>query len=344
MGGNALKQFGSKRLNSERFEAFAVELNKVMNEILVSHGVPTQARMIPSYKDKEDHGDIDIVVPMATRQKLNNEQMMAELASRFGVESLPYKNNGPVVSYGLPLEEGGVFQIDLIYTPEEELDFAVSYFAWNDVGNLIGRIAHKMGLKFGHDGLSMPMREGNNLFDTIMLTQSYEEALTFLGFDYARWKQGFNNLEEIFHFVTACPRFSSSIYALENRNHTARVRDKKRPTYTKFLVWLDEHPEADKAFDWSADKSVWLPEILSAFPGARENYERALSNLERQKRIKAKFNGELVTEVTGISGKELGTFMADFKNSFESREAFSEYMEASDVETIKARISAHKVS
>lgn len=341
MGGNALKEFGSKRLKTDRFDEFSNKLNGVMNDILDAHGVEERARLIPSYRDKEDHGDIDIVVPMGIRSKLTNDQMKAEMASRFGVEDMPYINNGPVVSYGMPLEEGGVFQIDLIYMQEESLDFAVSYFAWNDVGNLIGRIAHKLGLRFGHDGLALPMREGNNLFDTIMLTRDFEKAVEYLGFSYERWKQGFTSLEEIFHFVTACPRFSASIYSLENRNHTARVRDRKRPTYTKFLVWLEEHPEVDKAFEWSEDKSVWLPEILAAFPEAEVKYQQALANLEKQKLIRSKYNGEMVASVTGLSGKALGSFMADYKNSFENVSSFNEFMEHKDLEQIKEAVLKH---
>lgn len=341
MGGNALKEFGSKRLETERFNMLASKLNATLNDILDAHGIKERAQLIPSYREKEDHGDIDVVVPIKIRALLDNDQMMAEMSARFGVEKMEYINNGPVVSYGYPLEEGGVFQIDLIYMQEESLDFAVSYFAWNDVGNLMGRIAHKLGLRFGHDGLALPMRDETNLFATVTLTRDYQKATEFLGFSYERWKLGFNNLEEIFHFVTDCPRFSTAIYLLENRNHTARVRDKKRPTYTKFLAWLEAHPEADKAFEWSEDKSVWLPEILAAFPEAVGEYKQALVNLEKQKLIRSKYNGEVVSNVTGLSGKALGSFMADFKNSFESKEAFNDYMEQSDLDQIKAAVLKH---
>ena len=342
MGGNALKQFGAKRLENSRFEAFAFKLNNIMNDILASHGVKTKARLIPSYHDKPDHGDIDIVVPMSATEVLTNEQMMEELSSRFEVGPMPFKKNGPVVSYGYPLEEGGVFQIDLIYTKESELDFSVSYFSWNDVGNLVGRIAHKMGLKFGHDGLSLPLRDGTHEFATIMITQDFKAALEFLGFSYERWAQGFSNLEEIFNFTVANPRFNSAIYLLENRNHTARVRDKKRPTYTKLLEWLEDHPEVDKAFEWSEDKSVWIPVILEAFPNAKADYEQALKNLERQRALKVKFNGDIVSEATGLEGKDLGIFVADFKKSFESKEAFNQFIEENDEVTIKEKILAHK--
>ncbi|MEG0869284.1 MAG: hypothetical protein RSG77_19895, partial [Hafnia sp.] len=88
MGGNALKEFGSKRLKTDRFDEFSNKLNGVMNDILDAHGVEERARLIPSYRDKEDHGDIDIVVPMGIRSKLTNDQMKAEMASRFGVEDM----------------------------------------------------------------------------------------------------------------------------------------------------------------------------------------------------------------------------------------------------------------
>lgn len=340
MGGNALKEYGSKRLETEKFKALSVVLIEAINSLLIECDINAPARLIESYREKPTHGDIDIVVPSGLRQTLTPEEIAQALMKKLGVSEFPYKANGPVVSFGFPLGEGGVFQVDLISAPLEEIDFSVSYFAWNDVGNLIGRIAHKMGLRFGHDGLALPLRDGTNMFDVIMITRDYREAIEFLGFSYERWAQGFNNLEEIFQFTVSAPRFSRSIYLLENRNHTARVRDKKRPTYTAFLAWLEQHPEVDRDIEWPEDKSHWLEEIFTAFPKARSDYEESQVRLSQQKVIKRKFNGKMLMDITGLGGNELGGFKTRYQQSFDSLEAFNEFMFNADDESIKESVIA----
>jgi hypothetical protein len=175
------------------------------------------------------------------------------------------------------------------------------------------------------------------MFDTLLVTRDFEVAVRFLGFDYERWTQGFRNLEEIFDFTVNNKRFSSSIYLLENRNHTARVRDKKRPTYTEFLKWLAENPEKDSAFEWPEDKTVWLPEIFAAFPDLQQEYALAHDKLKRLELIKTKYNGEHITRLTGLTTKDLGEFIKAHHAFFESKTAFNDWVhdtEQSDIDSV----------
>jgi hypothetical protein len=340
MGGNALKEFDSKRLPANRHAELSSALKGALENLMSHLGVNGQAGMIPSYREKPDHGDIDVVLPTKLRKVSTDAKIGAALAESMSTTPWPFKANGGVVSYGIPLPEGGVFQVDLIYLPEEEVDFAVKYFAWNDVGNLIGRIAHKMGLRFGHNGLHMPLRDGNYLFDTLVVTRDFDEAMTFLGFDAARWNEGFNDLESIFEFTVNNNRFAHKLYLLEERNHTARVRDKKRPTYTKFLKWLEEHPEKDSGFEWPEDKNFWLPDIFKAFPDMEAKWIKANEKLARAQAIKQKYNGNRVTELTGLTNKELGVFIKEHRASFENDEAFNAWVHESTQEDIDKVIKA----
>lgn len=47
----------------------------------------------------------------------------------------------------------------------EHFNTSLEYLNWNDLGNLIGRIAHKFGLKYGHKGLLYIIK--NDLVDII---------------------------------------------------------------------------------------------------------------------------------------------------------------------------------
>lgn len=324
MGGNALKGFDAKRLDRAEYDLIASKLSLVLNQFLVHFGVEGEAKVIRAYRNKPSFGDIDVVVPLELHRKVSDKDLSMLLAYnfRYKLPSIPFIPNGPVTSFGLPLESGGVFQADLIYTPADHFDFAVEYYSWNDLGNLIGRIAHKLGLKFGHDGLSMPLRDGDNLFDKIYLTRDHTTAIEFLGYSSRWYESGFDDMEDIFRFTVETKYFNSAIYDLDNRNHTARVRDKKRPTYTAFLEWLKEHPEVDKEFPFPKDKSFWHPYIWACFPDAKDQYDAAMARLEQKKLVKSKFNGEFVRELTLLDGKELGRFIRHFKETFESEEHF----------------------
>lgn len=312
MGGNALASDGATRCSRNVAQRMLSDFQERFTAI-TSH-LETEARIasIMAYRQKPDFGDLDVLVDSVLFKQMPAPELVAAMSDSYG-KPLPWVKNGPVLSVGLPLEEPGrCLQLDLISTPTSEFDFSLQYFSWNDAGNLIGRVAHKMGLKFGHNGLWLPMRDGTNLFDELLVTRDWCAALHFLGFDPERWKSGFDTLEDIYGFVAAGKRFDPALYPLEHRNHTARVRDKKRPVYMGFLRWLEANENLPQ-YKWNDDKASFLPEVMEAFPELVDPYQASLRRLSKSKVIRARFNGELVAKWTGLQGKDLGRFIAHFK-------------------------------
>jgi len=336
MGGNALKEYGAKRVEASEYHWIASKLSEVLDNMIKSSGIEEKSSVIRAYRNKPSFGDIDIIVPTELH-KIGDANIAMLIASGMNTDKVVFKSNGPVTSFGLPLFSGGLLQIDLIYTKKDDFNFANEYYSWNDLGNLIGRIAHKLGLRFGHDGLSMPLRDGDNLFDTIHLTKDFKTAIEFLGYSYRVHQYGFDTMEDIFRFTVDTDWFNSAIYDLDNRNHTARVRDKKRPTYTAFLEWLKVHPEVDKHFEFPKDKSIWHETIWTYFPAAKTEFDAAMARLERRKLIKSKFNGDIVRELTGLEGKDLGMFMRKLVASMPD---FDEWVLRVNEGTIKQMIEA----
>lgn len=312
MGGNALASSGATRCSRDValhvLEDFQLRFAQITGHL----GSAVRVEPIAAYRQKTDFGDLDVLVESRVFQSMPPQSVVEALSSTYGV-ALPWVKNGPVLSVGLPLPgDGQCLQLDLISTPAAEFDFSLSYFSWNDLGNLVGRVAHKMGLKFGHDGLWLPVRDGTNLHDELLVTRDFGRALSFLGFDAERWQEGFDCLDDIYQFVARGERFNPDIYPLEHRNHTARVRDKKRPVYMGFLRWIEAQPTLHR-YLWQQDKSAYLPEVMTAFPGLRVEYDRSLARLAQAKAVRACFNGQVVAEITGLAGKSLGEFMAHFK-------------------------------
>lgn len=315
MGGNATAHVGTTRKSAEEYK----EIGALVLQNLALHeaGVHLNPVVIPSYMNKDTHGDIDILVVSEAK----GYDWNLFIRETFRPHAL--LNNGGVTSFDFR----GI-QVDLIAVPEEHYEFALSYFSYNDLGNLMGRIAHKMGFKYGHDGLTLVMRDNTHVYAEISVTRSPEAAMTFLGYDYARFTQGFDDLQDLFEYASSTPYFSRAIFQLDNRNNISRVRDRKRKTYMEFLKWVEHRDDLDK-HQWTAytgdvqtqerkdEKAHWLTQAFNSFPGLFDHVAIAVATYDKRKAIKVKWNGHVVSAATGlVEGKELGQFMAFYRDGF----------------------------
>lgn len=332
MGGNALSS-PSIRLTKENY-------NRISGECLAKlqkHSPRRKATVIESYRSKPDFGDCDILV--------ESGEHYCPWAAAKALGAVEVVRNGPVTSTGLPANPalgataGNLFQVDLIAIDALSFDFAKGYFGFNDLGNLVGRTAHRMGLSHRHDGLWFFLRDGDYKFREILLTRNYEEALEFLGYDITVYRQGFDTLEDIFKFVAASKYFNKDIFLLENRNAKSRIRDRKRTTYMAFLRYCQDSPELAQ-FEYPDSKDDWLPLIAQSFGHFEAALAQANKDLDRQRAVKAKFGGQWVSELTGLTGKDLGGLMQRFKQQFESPGALQDYVMATSESELSSVIQA----
>lgn len=276
-------------------------------------------QVISAYGSKPDFGDMDLVTtwPIEKVYDLMKPDVLGA--------SCLFSRNGNTLSVGLPLNcigrEGEYFQVDFIHVPGEVKEFALGYFSYNDLGNLVGRVAHRMGLKFGHDGLWCMIREGDYVVEDLLITLDFEKALAFLGYPLPREGQ-FDTLEDVFLYVTQSEYFHRDMYPLEHRNAKARMRDRKRATYQAFLRWLEERPEIpngslsvprQEGTSSRENAPFWVLENLcSEFPGFSEKLYAAQTKLEMRKILKTKFNGGIVRELLGLTGPADGPLLGEF--------------------------------
>ena len=334
MGGNALPQVPTQRLDAAQFHAVA---EKVIGGLRETFGARAEA--IPAYRTKETFGDLDVVVE---QEKVLSEGDGHAALREFAVANgfaRAFKSNGGILSYDHRDSEDETvgFQVDLILTPAAEFDITLAYFSFNDLGNLIGRTAHKMGFTYGHRGLIYPYRDGNHLFRTLDVSSDLDAALTFLGYAPERFRKGFEDLPEIFDYVTGSAYFNPAIYLLENRNHAARVRDRKRKTYMGFLEHLRQRDDWP-SFEYPEDKSVWLPKAFERFPNFHQDYLEAGEDLQNARYARSVFNGELVGQWTGRTGKDLGRLMTAVREGFDSKSEWMDFLRSSTPESLRAHV------
>ncbi len=322
MGGNAFENL--KRLSASEYKPFEAHVLAELQTIY------PRLAALTYYRQKPDFGDLDVLVCKPQPERADFEVFLAQL----GADDVVY--NKDITSFRYQ-----DFQVDLIYVDPQFFESAQFYFGYNDLNNLIGRIAHKLGLKFGWDGLSYQIRtESGHRAQKIQLSTNPAEIYAFLDYDYARWQSGFDSLEEIFDFVTHSRYFNPQIYAYENLNSINRTRNRKRQTYTCFLEWL-QAPEqsqrlADKAYQYYADKSPYLIKIHNAFPaadllGQLKDYADADAAHEARK---IKFNGKLVSQWNGLTSKALGQSIKQFK--LDTSSDFEGYLDQHSAAEIKA--------
>lgn len=261
-----------------------------------------------SVGEKADFGDIDILIPSylmpAARHQISK---FAWKDSRGNSYLTRFTHPESEDSYICTFESMGStyhVQVDLIPTDFSHFDFAFGYFSYNDLGNLIGRIAHRRGLKFGHDGLWYIHRRGDRVLAEILVDADFFSAIEYLGFDSNKWTQGFDTFEEMFEWVKNSKYFEYNAFPLEFQNHRARVRDAKRKTYNAFLEWLNWEGEYVPT-----DKEANIARLRADFSFVDKQIIEAEAADDLRIAYKEKINGKVVGEQTGLSGKELGAVM-----------------------------------
>lgn len=301
MGGNALKNTVTRRYSAAEYHSLVGEVIRKSNTNIDI----CQMDVIPSYKCKDSFGDADILYSTFSGKPISVDQ----IKKIFG----PYQIvvNGEVISFDFMQ-----FQIDLIHSPMENYDYALSYFSYNDLGNLIGKLTKRFNLKHGHQGLFLPLYDGENIFENVQVTLDHSKTLEFVGLTAKRFDAGFDTLDDIFNFVSQSPQYNPELYKLENISSIGRIRDRKRDTYKKFLEFGENYTGTVIPYQKNFDKTVFLQQIFDSFPDAYERFKSAVQRLTVQRAVKEKFNGQLVSELTQLSGKELGVFMKKLKQDF----------------------------
>lgn len=223
-------------------------------------------------------------------------------------------------------------QIDIIKVKSSEWETTRTYYAYNDLGNLMGRVSREMGFRYGSQGLFYSYKSKYGFYSQdVIVSMDVCKIFLFLGFDYERFEMGFETLEDVFDFVISSRYFSVSIFQYENLDHTNRLRNRKRESYRKFLEYiehLNNNVDVDRDEQYSRALELFGAEFTDKLS---ELYFRDDVLYE----IRQKFNGDIVNQITKLEGKDLGNFIFKFKQNCENFESF---VLNNDAETVKKEI------
>lgn len=291
MGGNAFNVIGytSERMSKDEFYEIQSEIFKVLHELGI------QALSVPFVREKDSFGDIDLVI--VKEKDRNVKEIICENIDKFGLTEEFIFRNKDVISILYKQK----YQIDFIFTNYDERHYHQAYLAYNDLGNLIGRIIKASGFQHGHNGLFYVYREGNHYKELIPLTKEYDTALEILGLDVDHFYSGFDTFKEMFEYVTGSKYFKKSRFALENLNNRNRVRDRKRKVYNEFLKFIETIEDGDKE----------VPSPFEQFPWLESKCDEIRESRIYKNTLHEKFNGKHVhqwTDLTGGKSEERAVF------------------------------------
>jgi hypothetical protein len=301
MGGKALNNYGveTERKDTKDFLRICSEVEPIVN----SFGIGTHA--VKCYHEKETHGDLDLLLKIDHEVHNSGINIRTIIEKEFKPKAI--HNNGGVYSF-----DYDNFQIDFIPCKEKNWETSKAFFDYDPTGNLMGKTAHKFGLKYGFDGLKLPFRNFNGkLSQDIDISRDIPKIFQFLGYDIDKFQKGFDNIIEIFDWTISSKYFDSYGFQFENLNSIDKKRNRKRSTYNEFLEYIEGNNTKYKF----KRKEDYIEDINTYFPEA--NLVPKLKELERKDKensmMAEKFNGRLIMDICELSGKPLGDAIRTFK-------------------------------
>ena len=320
MGGKALRQYGieTERKTSTEFFELASKISVQLSYGLgITNSVPIEFKYSPNissapvrcYRTKQDHGDLDVLIKIDNDFKEKNINLKDYVQEHFNPQII--HSNGGVLSFDYQN-----FQIDFIPVSESNWKIAQVYFSYDPLGNAMGKTFHKLNLSYGWDGLKYKYRNfnGRNSHD-IIVSKNPRKIFEFGGYDYDRYLEGFDTMEEIFDFIISGKYFNVDIFKMENLSAIDKKRNRKRKSYHEFLKYIETF-EIESQYHFPENKNLYLPIIDNYFPEA--NFLKKIEELDKKdkinRQVSEKFNGKLIMKwIPGLKGKELGNMITNFK-------------------------------
>lgn len=320
-----LKKFGlpDKRINKDEYDKVS---SLIISELLQYGYAAAQCPKVIS--SKFDHGDVDILVNVGNGEK----PLLNFVKEKF--YATPHKN-GNIISF--PYD--GI-QIDLIGVGATNYEVAHYYFSY-ELGLGLGVISDKLGLKLGWDGLALkyplnlisPELPAHEYFE-IALTKDASEFFDILGVSKEKVDSGFATREDFFNWLADSKYFDPKIFNLDELNHRNKARNRKRATYNALVKYFKTMSEAKPRPTKEEVRSA----MIERFPHAQAKIEEKSRQIMENKERAAKFNGNIVRELTGLEGAALGSFIKDFKAHYSVYMTFEVYLDDRTKEMVIADI------
>ncbi|KAJ9101373.1 hypothetical protein QFC20_005254 [Naganishia adeliensis] len=215
MGGNAFARSDitvtriDDQLHRQSAATFQVIFERFYNQVLLP----------PSAPGKEDHGDIDFLVSEA-KARQGGEKLRGEIGEEVvGIEEAVgqelgavavYRNNA-MTSYAIPHPQQSNLhiQLDTHLRDPTYLPWILFLTSYGDLVPILGSIHHRLGLIINDKGfwVQLDLPKGANECGipkpemVVFMTLDPERMMEFMGLDAERYRTGFEDEEQVFHWI-----------------------------------------------------------------------------------------------------------------------------------------------
>ncbi len=330
--------FGGRALNTPTRRYERAEFDKISIELIDILKKDFKEVFMPLfYRNKQSFGDADILVSMEDF-KLN---MRAYILDVFHPNEIFHNGN----CWSFDYKE---LQVDLITVPSLEFDASKHYFSYNDLGNFQGALMHQFTfkiniddnevdcvLKYGQEGFFLKAYYNSVKLGKIIISRDFDRIVKFIDLDVNIWKNGFNDLEDIFKYICDSKYFSWELFQLVNLNKINRERNFKRKSHMSFIVYIEQYKNTSKekrfifTNEWILDKlNNEFPEINITFDKLKDKF----LEIKERESVSIKFNGNIIMDNFNLTGKDLGDAIVKFKNHISGD--FNKYILETDSDII----------
>lgn len=215
MGGNAFARSDitvtriDDQLHRQSAATFQVILERFYNQVLLP----------PSAPGKEDHGDIDFLVSEA-KARQGGEKLRGEIGEEVvGIEEVVgqelgaaavYRNNA-MTSYAIPHPQQSNLhiQLDTHLCDPTYLPWILFLTSYGALVPILGSVHHRLGLIINDKGfwVQLDLPKGANECGipkpemVVFMTLDPERMMEFMGLDAERYRTGFEDEEQVFHWI-----------------------------------------------------------------------------------------------------------------------------------------------
>jgi hypothetical protein len=333
MGGNALKEFGVKRVDRKTYE-------RIRDYVLTKLPEITSKAAVPYFlDDKDDFGDVDVLAILQPEASATLKQW---LETTFAPRAIIH--NGNVWSFNV--ED---LQIDLITTSEANYEIYFTFLCWGDLSMTMGRVSRLWDLKYGIEGLEFPMRdpETNHVMHTIPISKNPRKIFEFMGYSFDRWLEGFTNAVTLREYLFSSPRIHKGFLDARSSNTKHYKRDFSRKMYSEWFAWfqanLDKFPE-EAALPMPKTTDEKLTYVENVFPESnlRAEYNRLQKEMTDNILARDKFSGRhMMSLFPDVTGRKFGALMELWTKQWSTKNEQVAYILSHEVAHLEDL--AHKV-
>lgn len=218
-----LKLFGERAAR-----VTTAEMNAVFNEIksIFKYSIINRMDCSKPLPNKEDHGDIDIVVeniPNTDTKEYILSNLVYAYDKNYLIETI---HNGPILHCLFASEAiGKQVHVDFIFATPEEYDSTLMYLAYNDFSGLLGVVARRLKFNYGNKGMFKIYVDKKGQYHYILLTHNLVEGLKMLGYGDIIYKYyTIQNNDDIAAFIGHTDLFDSNYLSSNDLNRGDRKR------------------------------------------------------------------------------------------------------------------------